>query len=140
MVAGDFGARVRLRVPECQLHQRHNSRLAVSLEAQRQPHSIRRPGGRPRFALGFLQRRPRGQRLRSRFRLYRSARGWFGTEARISLALACRRINRRGTPRGIGAGELACAAVSAPRPRFAFDFPPRRSTSSSSLSVAWGIL
>jgi len=28
--------------------------------------------------------------------------GWFRTKARISLALACPRINRRGTPMGMG--------------------------------------
>jgi hypothetical protein len=35
-------------------------------------------------------------------------------EARISLALACPGINRRGTPRGMGAGNLARAAVRRP--------------------------
>jgi hypothetical protein len=40
-----------------------------------------------------------------------STSGWFGPETRISLALACPRINRRGTPRGMGAGDsrpLSC--------------------------------
>jgi hypothetical protein len=38
-----------------------------------------------------------------------------GPEARISFALACPRFNRRGPPRGMVAGNLACAAVSTAR-------------------------
>jgi hypothetical protein len=38
---------------------------------------------------------------------------WFVPEARISLALACPRINRRRPPRGMGTGDLACPAVCA---------------------------
>ena len=38
--------------------------------------------------------------------------GWFGTEARVSVALACPRINCCSPPRGMGAGDLACAALS----------------------------
>ena len=37
--------------------------------------------------------------------------GRFGTEARITLALACPRINRPGPPRGTGAGDLAWATL-----------------------------
>jgi hypothetical protein len=41
--------------------------------------------------------------------------GWFGTETRLSLALACPRISRRRPPRGLGTGDLARAAVCAAR-------------------------
>jgi hypothetical protein len=54
----------------------------------------------PRFARGVLQDIP----------FY----GLFGTETRISLALACPRINQRMPPRGIGVGDLAWATLPCP--------------------------
>jgi len=53
--------------------------------------------------------------------------GWFGAEARISIALACPRINRWRPPRSMGAGDLARAAVCAcpsESPRLTFKHLP----------------
>jgi hypothetical protein len=47
--------------------------------------------------------------------------------ARIPLALACPRLNRRRPPRGIDADDLACAAVR--------DFLPRQSVEVESRGV-----
>src|SRR5271156_1521341 len=53
--------------------------------------------------------------------------GWFGAEARISLALACPRINRRRPPRGMGAGDLLAAdRFRAPRPWSRHSVPATR--------------
>jgi hypothetical protein len=105
--------------------------LAVSLDPQRQPHGIRRPSERPRWACGLPLVGPvRGgcQPLRAIVKCARILRpvSWEpqpqphfisgpATEARISLALARPRINRRRTPRGMGAGDLTWAAVCAAR-------------------------
>jgi len=56
--------------------------------------------------------------------------GWFGTEARISLALARPRINRRRGPEGYGCGRFGVRGRlrgASGSPHSTFDLLPRRS-------------
>src|SRR5580700_250595 len=84
------------------------------------------PGGSPAKSTSSRQHQQTGMWRRQPYRpRHRPARvgrgflqlsiyGWFGTEARISLALACPRINRRRPPRGMGAGCFVWATSSRP--------------------------
>jgi hypothetical protein len=60
--------------------------------------------------------------------------GWFGTEARISFALACPRFNRRRPPRGLGAVRFATLSASR---ALGFDPPPGRDIRRASRSCPW---
>src|ERR1700677_4825857 len=65
-----------------------------------------------------------------------------GLAIRISLALACPRLNRRRPPRGIGAGDLARAAVFAVRVESALNLrvPPSAIRLGRRLPAASGVL